>query len=338
MRKAITQRRTNCRARCFRETGLRNDLNSGSASCMISTGGSFFSGWRMVRFLTTILPKSAERRKPPPLSPHTSKKRNFKTGQIGSNHILPSRADRHAVRSLVVGPEGEALPHRCRFGVSHWLPVVQGVLAVGDLLDPIGEPTHEFPVVVRLASREVEPTIRGDGPNGTSRYAQLAFQARVVRERLVVGGRLGGNQHGAQQDEVAELGVDHVAMDAHVTQTRSDCDRLVRHDPDLPTWKAVHLHREAHRWVHCPYLLTLQGRNDLEGDLVDMLAGVVEFEVSDRPSRAADRFSIHPTHEAEECLGGWEVTEDVRSLVVQRRAADLDQAGIVGSAVEAEVT
>ena len=49
---------------------------------MISTGGSFFSGWRMVRFLTTILPKSAERRKPPPpLSPHTSKKRNFKTSQ-----------------------------------------------------------------------------------------------------------------------------------------------------------------------------------------------------------------------------------------------------------------
>src|SRR5271166_1263890 len=69
MRKAITQRRTNCRARCFRETGLRNDLNSGSASCMISTGGSFFSGWRMVRFLTTILPKSAERRKPPPFEP-----------------------------------------------------------------------------------------------------------------------------------------------------------------------------------------------------------------------------------------------------------------------------
>ena len=36
---------------------------------MISTGGSFFSGWRMVRFLTTILPKSAERRKPPPFEP-----------------------------------------------------------------------------------------------------------------------------------------------------------------------------------------------------------------------------------------------------------------------------
>src|SRR5271166_659249 len=74
MRKAITQRRTNCRACCFRETGLRNDLNSGSASCMISTGGSFLSVWRMVPFITTILPKFAERRKPPFVSPHTSKK------------------------------------------------------------------------------------------------------------------------------------------------------------------------------------------------------------------------------------------------------------------------
>ena len=82
MRKAITQRRTNCRARCFRETGLRNDLNSGSASCMISTGGSFFSGWRMVRFLTTILPKSAERRKPPPFEPtHVEKAQPKLTGR-----------------------------------------------------------------------------------------------------------------------------------------------------------------------------------------------------------------------------------------------------------------
>ena len=55
---------------------------------MISTGGSFLSVWRMVRCLTTILPKSAERRKPPLVSPHTSKKRNFKInnrGQVSVN-------------------------------------------------------------------------------------------------------------------------------------------------------------------------------------------------------------------------------------------------------------
>src|SRR5271157_1641246 len=82
MRKAITQRRTNCRACCFRETGLRNDLNSGSASCMISTGGSFLSVWRMVPFITTILPKFAERRKPPFVSPHTSKKAQLQKSQV----------------------------------------------------------------------------------------------------------------------------------------------------------------------------------------------------------------------------------------------------------------
>ena len=91
-----------------------------------------------------------------------------------------------------------------------------------------------------------------DGPDRTRRHAQLAFQARVVRDRLVVGGRLGGDQDRAQQDEVAEPGVDDVAVDAHVTEARSDGDRLVRHDPNLPARKAVHLHREAHRRVHCP--------------------------------------------------------------------------------------
>ena len=47
---------------------------------MISTGGSFFSGWRMVRFLTTILPKSAERRKPPFEPTHVEKAQLQKLG------------------------------------------------------------------------------------------------------------------------------------------------------------------------------------------------------------------------------------------------------------------
>ena len=206
-------------------------------------------------------------------------------GEIGADDLFPSRADAQAVRRLVVGSEREALPHRRRFRVGHFLAVVQGVLAFGDLLDPIGEAAHELPVVVRVARREVEVPVRGDGSHGTRRHAQLAFQARVVRDRLAIGGGLGGDQDGAQQDEVAEPGVDDVAVDAHVPQARSDGDRLVRHDPNLPTRKAVHLHREAHRRVQRPNPLALQGRHDLAGDLVDVIAGVVEFEVGDRPGR-----------------------------------------------------
>ena len=56
---------------------------------MISTGGSFFSGWRMVRFLTTILPKSAERRKPPPFEPtHVEKAATSKQMRRLSPHAV----------------------------------------------------------------------------------------------------------------------------------------------------------------------------------------------------------------------------------------------------------
>src|SRR5262245_9635963 len=167
-------------------------------------------------------------------------------GEVRADDIFPCWADAQAVRRLVVGPEGKALPHRRRFRVRNLLAVVQGVLAVGDPLDPIGEPAHELPVVVRVAGREVEVTVRGDGPHRTRRHAQLALQARVVRERLVVGSRLGTDQYRAQQDEVAEAGVDDVAVYPHVPQAGGYSDRLVRHDPDLLR-EAVHLHREAHR-------------------------------------------------------------------------------------------
>ena len=197
-----------------------------------------------------------------------------------------------------------------------FLPVVQGILAVGDLLDPIGEAAHELPVVVRVAGREVEVSVRSDGPHRTRRHAQLAFQARVVGERLIVGGRLGSDQDGPQQDEVAELGVDDVAVNAHVSQARSDGDRLVRDDPNLAARKAVHLHREAHRRVDRSHSLALQSGHDLASDLVDVIAGVVEFEVGDRAGGAADRLPVHPADEAEERFGGREVTEDVVSLVV----------------------
>src|SRR5438874_1568946 len=77
-------------------------------------------------------------------------------GEVGADDLLPRRADGQAVRRLVVGPEGKALPHRRRFRVGNLLAVIQGVLALGDLLDPIGEAAHELPVVVRVAGREVE--------------------------------------------------------------------------------------------------------------------------------------------------------------------------------------
>jgi hypothetical protein len=64
-----------------------------------------------------------------------------------------------------------------------------------------------------------------------------------------------------------------------------------------------------------------------------VIAGVVEFEVGDRASRAADRLPVHPANEAEQRLRRRECSQDVVSLVVQGRAANLDQTGVIGPAV-----
>src|SRR5271166_6262828 len=134
MRKAITQRRTNCRACCFRETGLRNDLNSGSASCMISTGGSFLSVWRMVPFITTILPKFAERRKPPFVSPHTSKKaqlQKFKRKDVSYTY----RFEQFVLRSLI-GSTAEEVARRLGISAETVDRIVENQLTEDRQIDP----------------------------------------------------------------------------------------------------------------------------------------------------------------------------------------------------------
>ena len=64
---------------------------------------------------------------------------------------------------------------------------------------------------------------------------------------------------------------------------------------------------------------------------------MVKFQIGNRARRAAHRFSVHSADKAEEGLRRREEAQNVVSLVVQSRAANLDQAGIVGAAVEAKL-
>ena len=166
--------------------------------------------------------------------------------QIRPDDVFAGGTHRHAIGRLVVRPMGEALPHRGGFGLAHAAAIVERVLAVCDLLDPIGEAPHELAIVVGEAGREIEPSVGGDGPDGTGRHAQPALQTGVVIDRRVVFRGLRPDQHGSQQDEVAELGVDDVAVDAHVAEPGGDGDGLVRYDP-YGAGELIHLHRKAHR-------------------------------------------------------------------------------------------
>ncbi len=205
--------------------------------------------------------------------------------QVGADHVLAGRTDGHAVGRLVVGPVAQALPHRCRLGLADAPAIVDGVARVGHLLDPIGEAAQELAIVVGEAGREIERALRPDRPDRASGDAQLAFEARIVVDRVVVFGRLAIDQHGPQQDEVAEPRVDQVAVNPHVAEAGLDGHRLVGDDPDGMPRGLIHLHRESHRGVHRPDPALLEPGHDGRADLVDLVACAVEFEVGHRPGR-----------------------------------------------------
>ncbi len=174
-----------------------------------------------------------------------------------------------------------------------------GVTALGDLFGPVAEAAHELTVVVRVAGGEVEMTVGGDRPGRAGRHAQLAFQARVVLDGPGVFADLGVDEDGAEQDEVAELGVDDVAVNTHLAEPRRDGDRLVRDDPRLPR-ELVHLHGKAHRGIDGAHAHRLQLAHHVSADLVGVVARVMELQIGHRARGSADVLPVHAGHDADQ--------------------------------------
>jgi hypothetical protein len=144
---------------------------------------------------------------------------------------------------------------------------------------------------------------------------------------------LGGEQNRSQQDEVAELRMNDVAMDPHPAETRGHGHRLVGDDPDFPR-KPAHLHRKTARRIHGPMAGLLESPDDLPADLVHMVGRLVKLEIRDGTLRAADRFAVHPADEADQRFRGRKCLEDVRPLIFEFAAEDRHEADIVGSRIE----
>jgi hypothetical protein len=100
----------------------------------------------------------------------------------------------------------------------------------------------------------------------------------------------GGEKHSSQKNEIPELRMDDVSVRTHLTKTRRHGHRLMTDNPQF-AWPAVRLHRETHRRVNRPNTLSLQGCDDTAGNLVNPVAGVMKFEVSERAAlRIGSRF------------------------------------------------
>ena len=154
-------------------------------------------------------------------------------GEKWDDDILARRADGQAIDAFGGASKDKTLPEGIRFGIGDSTSIIRGVLAIGELLDPIRKTARILAVVMGEARRKVEMAIRGDGPRGTRRHAQFALQARIVGQGSIIVANLRSQQHGSQQNIIAELGVNHAAVQPHGPQARSHSHGLVRDELPL---------------------------------------------------------------------------------------------------------
>jgi hypothetical protein len=131
--------------------------------------------------------------------------------------------------------------------------------------------------------------------------------------------------------------MDQIAVDAHVAEARLDGNRLVGHDPWGVAGRPVHLHGKAHGGIDRADAARLELGDDGGTDLVDLVAGAMEFEIGNRPRRAANRLSRHAHDVAETRLGPGVVEKDLVALWIEAGARNLDHAGVVGTAIHGEL-
>jgi hypothetical protein len=68
------------------------------------------------------------------------------------------------------------------------------------------------------AGREFERAVGPDSADGAGGDAQLAFQARVVLDGVIVTVHFELGEHGAEQHEVPEPRMDQIAVNAHMAE------------------------------------------------------------------------------------------------------------------------
>src|SRR5262245_16388389 len=244
--------------------------------------------------------------------------------QVGTDDILAGRTHSHAIGRLVIGAMAEALPHGCGLRLADAPPIIEGVARVCHLLDPIGKAAEKLAVIMGKTGREVERALRPNGAYGTSSHAQLAFETGVVRNRAVIVARFTAEQHGAQQHEIAEFWMNQVAVNAQVTKSGLDGDRLMGDNPYGAAARLIHLHGESHGGTHGSDAARLALGHNRCAEPIHLIPRAMELEVGHGPRRPAHRFSRHTDNKAQERRGPGIIPENLVTLCVESRARDVD--------------
>ncbi len=105
----------------------------------------------------------------------------------------------------------------------------------------------------------MEKAIRADGARGTGSRAELAVKARVIVQGGVVFIHFGIDDHGIEQYETTEHGVNDVAVEAHLPKSGLNGYRFVRYHVHRAVAPQVSFHGKPGRRGRGTDAFTLQG-------------------------------------------------------------------------------
>jgi hypothetical protein len=96
----------------------------------------------------------------------------------------------------------------------------------------------------------------------------------------------------------------------------------------------VHFHGKAHGGIDGANAARFELGDDFRADLDDFVPGAVKFEIGDRARCAAQGLARHAHDEAHKRLGPGIMPQKLIALRFESGAPEVDQARIVGAAVE----
>ena len=124
-------------------------------------------------------------------------------------------------------------------------------------------------------------------------------------------------------------------MQPHLPESRCHGHGLMGNDPDF-SGKLTGLHWEPDRGVHGPDPSVFEPAHDFPGDIVDVVARAMEFEIGHGSCRTSDRLPIHAADNADENLGRGEDLKNPLFLGGDLCPVDANEADVIGARLETQ--
>lgn len=147
--------------------------------------------------------------------------------EIGTDQVQACRADAHAIATSIPTAIGETLPDSHCFIVSSFFAIFRHVLAGDKGFDPIQKPSQPIPVGMHETFDKCERSVWGYGSGWTGGNAELAIDARIVVDRLIIGVQGCIYDYRSQAKMAAEYWVDKQSMVANQTEACRFCNRFM---------------------------------------------------------------------------------------------------------------